>query len=106
MFSVAGLAAGSRLAGTVMLLPDVVQAAGTVLRQLKIRLAFTPCRRATSATDALAQKASATIRCFSVSDHDRRTRGFTDERTLCSDALNAQGSRLRTAIMSTSASGH
>jgi hypothetical protein len=109
VFSAAGLAAGSGLAATAMLLLDMVQAAGTVLRQLKIRLAFTPCRRATSVTDAPAQKASATIRCFSVSGHDRRARrtgGFTYEGTVCSAELNVPGSRPRTAIMSTNANGH
>jgi len=39
---------------------------------LKIRLAFNPCRRATAATDAPGDNASATIRCRSSRLHLRR----------------------------------
>src|SRR3954453_13383940 len=43
-------------------------------RQLKARLAFTPWRRAISATEAPGKRASAMILRFSSSDHDRRDR--------------------------------
>lgn len=45
-----------------------------VRRQLKTRLAFTPWRRAISATEAPGTRASAIILRFSSSDHDRRDR--------------------------------
>jgi len=42
--------------------------------QLKTRLAFTPWRRAISATEAPGKRASVIISRFSSSDHDRRDR--------------------------------
>jgi hypothetical protein len=46
--------------------------APAVLFQVNTRLAFTPCRRATSATEAPGRTASSTIRRFSAGDHERR----------------------------------
>jgi len=48
---------------------DVAPAA---LFQVNTRLAFTPCRRATAATEAPGRTASSTIRRFSSGDHERR----------------------------------
>jgi hypothetical protein len=46
--------------------------APAALFQVNTRLAFTPCRRATSATEAPGRTASSTIRRFSAGDHERR----------------------------------
>jgi hypothetical protein len=54
--------------------PSTAQAdpAPAALFQVNTRLAFTPCRRATSATEAPGRTASWTIRRFSAGDHERR----------------------------------
>ena len=49
-----------------------VDAAPAALFQVNTRLAFRPCRRATSATEAPGRTASSTIRRFSSGDHERR----------------------------------
>jgi hypothetical protein len=68
-------------------------AARAALRQLNTRFAFTPWRRAMSATDAPGTTDSSTIRCLSSSDHERRDRlppaEFNVEPAASRDVLNA-----------------
>ena len=72
-----GELAGDAAASVVAIASDDVavveeaEAAPAALFQVKTRLAFTPCRRATSATEAPGRTASSTIRRFSSGDHRR-----------------------------------
>jgi len=66
--------------------------AHAALRQLNTRLAFSPWRRATSATEDPGRKVSSTIRCFSSRDQERRDRpidpAFVTARVNTADELN------------------
>jgi hypothetical protein len=55
-------------------LPAIAAAGYQIRRQANTRFAFSPWRRATSATDAPGRIASSTIRRFSSGDHLRRDR--------------------------------
>jgi hypothetical protein len=67
-----GAASSRAIATDDVALAVEADAAPAALFQVKTRLAFRPCRRATSATEAPGRTASSTIRRFSSGDHKRR----------------------------------